>query len=70
MSERRSHPICWTGSYYLHDECRQPRGTTCIEDGCDNEAGTIWGPYWCPPCDVERLDRISAGLDRLAGGLS
>ena len=31
-------------------------------------AGTPWGPYWCPACDVERLDRITAQLEDLATG--
>lgn len=58
----RSHPKCWTDDRYEH-HCHQPSGRTCIERGCDNPAGTPWSPYWCPACDVARLDRISANLE-------
>ena len=63
MSERRSHPNCWTGQGYEHT-CHVPSGRTCLD--CDQPAGTPWGPYWCPPCDVVRLDRVSAGMDEIA----
>ena len=62
----RAHPNCWTGSYYEHDTCLVPSGRTCIEPDCDRAAGTKWGPLWCPVCDVERLDRVSASLARMA----
>lgn len=62
----RSHPKCWTGDGYSHTECRDPSGKPCIESGCNQPAGTLWGPHWCPEHDVERLDRISASMDRLA----
>lgn len=44
----RSHPECWTGAGYAHDACRKPSGRPCIERGCGEEAGTLWGPMWCP----------------------
>lgn len=59
----RSHPRCWTGSAYAHAECVRPSGRACID--CGEPAGTTWGPYWCPPCDVKRLDRISRNLEAL-----
>jgi hypothetical protein len=40
-------------------------GKLCIEPGCDDPAGTAWGPYWCQRHNAERLDRISANLDRM-----
>lgn len=55
----RAHPKCWLGDHYVHD-CHEPSGRTCLD--CDEPAGTPWGPYWCPDCDVRRLDRISAGF--------
>ena len=61
----RSHPNCWAGDHYDH-ECHQPSGRTCID--CDQPAGTPWGPYWCPDCDVRRLDRITTNLEALAAG--
>jgi hypothetical protein len=61
---RRSHPKCWTGTEYSHD-CHEPSGRACID--CGASAGTPWGPYWCPPCDVARLDRIGASLAEIAG---
>ena len=34
-------------------------GKTCqYESDCDNPAGTAWGPYVCPKCNVKRLDKI------------
>lgn len=40
----------------------------CVEPGCEEQAGTPWTDHWCPRHDEERRDRISANLDRLAGG--
>ena len=60
--QTRSHPRCWRGDHYEH-ECARPSGRTCID--CGAPAGTPWGPYWCPACDVERLDRIAAQLEDL-----
>ena len=57
-----AHPNCWNGDDRDHTSCRVPSGRLCIEDGCDFEAGTLWSPHWCPSHDVERLDRIDAGL--------
>ena len=66
MGKNRSHPRCWTGTRYEH-ACHQPSGRMCVE-GCGRPAGTPWGPYWCPECDVARLDRISASLEAIAEG--
>lgn len=59
----RSHQQCWSGDHYIHI-CRQPSGRTCVD--CDRPAGTLWGPLWCPDCDVIRLDRCSAGFAEIA----
>lgn len=59
----RSHPECWTGDAYVHTACVRPSGRACID--CGAPAGTLWGPYWCPACDVIRLDRIGRNLDAL-----
>jgi len=64
MSEFRSHPDCWVGDHYEH-HCLTPSGMSCLD--CGRPAGTPWGPYWCPECDVDRLDRIAAQLYRIAG---
>lgn len=40
-------------------------GRTCIEKGCDRPAGTKWSPYWCQPCNAERMDRISKALEAM-----
>lgn len=61
-----AHPQCWTGTGYAHDTCREPSGRPCIERGCGEKAGTLWGPLWCPTHDVERLDRVSGGLAGIA----
>lgn len=57
-----SHNICAESGRHV---CQQPSGRTCVEDGCEEPAGTWWGPYWCPEHDKERLDRISASLDQI-----
>lgn len=66
MSDRigRSHQRCTDAGRHI---CREPSGRTCIERGCEEAAGTLWGPYWCPEHDKERLDRISASLEEIAG---
>lgn len=38
-------------------------GKPCIEDGCDEPAGTVWAPFWCQKCNAARMERISAALD-------
>lgn len=55
-----SHPNCTDGHV-----CQKPSGRICIEDGCNEPAGTLWGPYWCPDHDRERLDRIDGQLQDL-----
>lgn len=60
----RSHPRC---ADELHT-CQKPSGRRCIEKGCDEPAGTNWGPLWCPRHDKERLERISAQLEALVSG--
>ena len=61
VADQRSHPDCWGPQGHV---CQQPSGRTCID--CDQPAGTLWGPYWCPDCDVKRLDKISASLKQIA----
>jgi hypothetical protein len=54
-----SHPKCHTERGHV---CQKPSGRKCYERGCDEPAGTGWGPMWCPKHDEERLDRITASL--------
>lgn len=61
--ECAAHPQCVREGTHM---CFEPSGRTCIEQGCDEPAGTSWGPYWCPEHDEERLNRISASLSDLA----
>lgn len=56
---QRSHPRCERPNGHT---CQQPSGRVCIVGGCGGEAGTDWGPFWCPEHDAERLDRISEGF--------
>lgn len=51
-------------------QCQQPSGRTCIEGGCDQPAGTVWGPMWCPEHDADRLDRISASFEDISKAFS
>lgn len=39
-------------------------GKLCVE-GCGRPAGTAWSPYWCHPCNVKRMRRISRDLEDL-----
>lgn len=57
-----SHPNCVAGHV-----CQRLSGRLCIEPGCNLHAGTLWGPYWCPQHDQERLDRITASLESIVG---
>lgn len=56
-----SHPNC--GAEHT---CQRPSGRVCVEPGCTQPAGTIWGPLWCPDHDRERLDRITDQLEAIA----
>lgn len=40
-------------------------GKPCIEKGCTRPAGTYWSPYWCQPCNSQRMARITKALDAL-----
>ena len=63
-----SHPNCKDGpNGHL---CQVPSGRRCHTQPCDQPAGTIWGPYWCPEHDKERLDRIDASLTSIIKGLT
>lgn len=58
-----SHPKCAD-----RHVCQKPSGRSCIEVGCSEPAGTLWGPLWCPEHDRQRLDRITDQLERLVTG--
>lgn len=58
-----SHPKCHTERGHV---CQKPSGRMCDETPCAEPAGTLWGPYWCPAHDEERLDRITASLEDIA----
>lgn len=62
-----SHPRCTRPTGHT---CQQPSGRTCIEAGCDEPAGTLWGPVWCPEHDAVRLDQCSAGLAEIEAALT
>lgn len=68
MSE--AHQKCVDAGKHL---CQQPSGRRCFVTGCDADAGTLWGPYWCPEHDKQRLDRITASfeeIEEMLGGAS
>jgi hypothetical protein len=60
-----SHPNCKDGHI-----CQVSSGHICIEKGCNEMAGTLWGPMWCPAHDQERLDRISRNLESIRNDLT
>ncbi len=40
-------------------------GKPCIEKGCSQPAGTAWSPFWCFPCNVVRITRISKNMEEI-----
>lgn len=58
----RSHNICHESGRHV---CQVYSGHPCIETGCMEDAGTWWGPLWCPEHDQERLDRIGQQAEQL-----
>jgi hypothetical protein len=58
-----AHPNCGPATGHV---CAKPSGQICFESGCGEQAGTPWGPLWCPDHDAERLDRIRAQLTELS----
>lgn len=63
MSAYRAHEAtCWQGDHYVH-VCQKPSGRPCVD--CGKPAGTLWGPAFCPDCDVLRLERLVAQFDAI-----
>lgn len=62
---RRPHPNCWGPGGHI---CQRPSGRSCID--CGAPAGTLWGSYWCPDCDVKRLSKIGKALDGVAASFA
>lgn len=60
-----AHPDCQGPQGHT---CHRPSGRSCIE--CGRPAGTLWGPYWCPDCDEERLNRCTRNLLEALGELT
>lgn len=40
-------------------------GRVCIEQGCDEPAGTAWSHLWCVKHNIERMDRIGSSLRKM-----
>lgn len=40
-------------------------GKPCIVPGCASPAGTAWSKLWCFAHNVERIDQLSAQIQRL-----
>jgi len=58
------------GSAFACDDLRHPgygerhrSGKKCAV--CGKPAGTAWGPFFCPPCDIERKAGIEKSLEEL-----
>ena len=64
MRAEKAHPRCARPDGHT---CQQPSGRTCIEQGCDEPAGTLWGPLWCPEHDADRLNHASRQMESLLG---
>lgn len=39
-------------------------GKKCI-NGCGNPAGTLWSPYWCKDCNIERMNNIDKQFEKI-----
>lgn len=50
-----------------HHICEGPNGSTCLE--CNKPAGTIYGPYWCPDHDSQRIHNLLNDLRTIRNGL-
>ena len=37
----------------------------CVEQDCDEEAGTPWTNHWCLKHDEERRERVTKQLEEL-----
>ena len=37
----------------------------CIEDGCENTAGTKWSPHWCFKCNVKRIKKLDEKMKKM-----
>ena len=44
-------------------------GKACIENGCNEPAGTWWSKLWCFDCNVERMNRIDAQFAKVGAAL-
>ena len=51
------------------DQAPYLTGTACVEVGCNEPAGTPWGPHWCPRHDTERIQRVTRGMERAKDAL-
>ena len=40
-------------------------GGKCIEQECNNPAGTAWSPLWCVDCNIKRISKISDQVNTL-----
>lgn len=54
-----SHQMCIDAGQHV---CIVLSGRTCDKEGCGKPAGTLWGEYFCPQHDAERLDNIISQL--------
>lgn len=51
----QAHPNCQGPEGHV---CQAPSGRPCYEDGCEEPAGTLWGPNWCTVHDQARIELI------------
>lgn len=61
-----AHPRCQGPEGHV---CQVPSHKPCYEKGCEEPAGTLWGPHWCPRHDQERINRISAQMQDMQRAL-
>lgn len=51
-----------------NNSARYHTGYPCAE-GCGRPAGTAWSPFWCQPCNAERLSGVSKSFEGLMAQL-
>lgn len=72
VSEGTSMKLAYYGEL-SHPDCNEQNGHVCVKltrqtcwtEGCEEQAGTLWGPYWCPDHDAMRLDRIRREMAKI-----
>ncbi len=64
-----SKQLAYADPQHEGNSAKYHTGKPCIEEGCENPAGTWWSPVWCFHCNVERIDRISRQMNEILNSM-